>query len=228
MTKEQQGYRKTGLLGGSFNPLHIGHLRLCMEMIEQAHIDQIELIPAHIPPHKEISDILPFEMRFAMLESAIADHADICVNPLEKKRPGPSYTWDTLESVVNQRPESQFCFIMGDCDLLTVPKWYRGRDIPQLCDIFVVGRTGAGKDRLSDFITDFWDAKRAGNDSWVVNQGRRIRYFSLPRIDISSSMIRSRWLEGRSIDWLVPAEVKKYLDSCRYEVENIWSKRSCT
>ncbi|MFP4128737.1 MAG: nicotinate-nicotinamide nucleotide adenylyltransferase, partial [Desulfonatronovibrio sp.] len=99
MEKQSSNKNKTcvGLLGGSFNPLHIGHLRVCAEMLEQAGLDQVELVPTHIPPHKHIDYILPFDLRRAMLESSVKDYAKIRVNPLESKRSGPSYTYDTLQ-----------------------------------------------------------------------------------------------------------------------------------
>ncbi|MFP4108806.1 MAG: nicotinate (nicotinamide) nucleotide adenylyltransferase [Desulfonatronovibrio sp.] len=224
MEKKSNNKNKTcvGLLGGSFNPLHIGHLRVCAEMLEQAGLDHVELIPTHIPPHKDIKDILPFDLRLAMLESSVKDFAKIRVNPLESKRSGPSYTYDTLQILVRDNPEKSYFFIMGDRDLLTMPKWHMGREIALLSNLLVVGRQGEDDREVDDFISGFWDVETRSKDFWQIHQGKQIRYLSVPRIDISSSMLRSRWLSGKSIDWLVPPEVAKYLDMYKEEVMNVW------
>lgn len=220
--KSDNNLPATGLLGGSFNPLHIGHLRLCMEILEQTEVERIELIPAHIPPHKDLKNILPFDMRCAMMESAVADIPQITVNRLERERPGPSYTYDTLKHFVLEKPRSRVIFIMGHSDLLTIPEWYRGREIPFLADLIVAGREGGDEKSLDSFISRLWDVQKLNRGLWTTGGGRTIRYLSIPRIDVSSSMIRARWLAGRSIDWLVPQKVKRHLDMCTGEIKSIW------
>lgn len=230
MEKKSSNYKnktRIGLLGGSFNPLHNGHLRVCIEMLEQAGLDHVELIPTHIPPHKEIEDILPFDLRCSMLESSVKDFEKIRVNPLESRRSGPSYTYDTLQILVRDNPENSYFFIMGDRDLLTMPKWHQGREIALLSNLLVVGRQGEDDRAVDDFIAGFWDVQKQSKGFWQIYQGKQIRYLSVPRIDISSSMLRSRWLSGKSIDWLVPDQVKGYLDMYRDEVSNIWQKSLC-
>lgn len=213
-----------GLLGGSFNPLHIGHLRVCTEMLEQAGLDHVELVPTHIPPHKGIEDILPFDFRCAMLEASVKNFEKIRVNPLESKRSGPSYTYDTLQILVRDNPETGYFFIMGDKDLLTMPKWHKGREIALLSNLLVVGRQGEDVQEVDDFIEGFWDIQKHSQGFWQIFQGKQIRYFTIPRIDISSSMLRSRWLAGKSIEWLVPEQAKRYLETYRDEVIKTWQK----
>ena len=216
---------KTGLLGGSFNPLHIGHLRLCVEIMERTDLDTVQLVPAYVPPHKDISDILPFDMRCSMLGSAVENTPGISVNTLEKERSGPSYTFDTLKTLISDHPRNRFYFIMGDNDLLTLPKWYRGRDIALLCDLIIAGREGESLRELDDFITGFWNVRKADDGLWMVGGGKSIRHISMPRLDVSSSMIRSRWLAGKNIRWLVPDPVKDYLDLYREEIQRVWGSR---
>ncbi len=215
---------RIGILGGSFNPLHIGHLRLCMEMLEQGELDNVQLVPAYSPPHKDLKNILPFNMRCAMIESAITDSAQVNINRLEKERPGPSYTFDTLQTLTSNNPDAHFFFIMGDNDLLTMPKWYRGREIAFISDLIIAGREGGNVKMLDEFISRFWDVQKQAEGLWLVNQGKKIRYFSVPRLDVSSSMIRSRWLAGKSIKWLVPDQVKKYLDLYEDETGKVWNE----
>lgn len=213
---------KIGLLGGSFNPLHIGHLRLSIEILEQAELDEVQLVPAYIPPHKNITDILPFEMRCSIIEESIEDSPGISLNRLERKRTGPSYTYDMLNSFKVENPELSPAFIMGDNDLLTMPHWYRCHEIPQLSELLIVGRDGCDMNQVNDFILNFWPAQKVGDSSWSIEGGKGIRYFSVPRLDVSSTLIRSRWLEGMSIDWLVPVSGVKILHHFSKEVEQIW------
>ncbi len=215
---------RTGLLGGSFNPLHIGHLRLCVEILEQTSLNRVQIVPAYIPPHKDIKTILPFETRSAMIEASIENFSGISVNYLEKERSGPSFTFDTLQTLTRENPDEQFVFIMGDSDLLSMPKWYKGREIGYLSDLIVVSREGDDGKTLDDFISSFWDAQKQAKGMWQINQGRQISYLSVPRIDVSSSMIRSRWLAGKSVQWLVPDQVKNYLDLNEDKISRFWGK----
>ncbi len=212
---------RIGLLGGSFNPVHIGHLRLCLEMLEQAGLDRVELVPAFIPPHKELKLVLPFDLRRAMLEGAIEGKQGMEVNCMEKERPGPSYTFDTLQAYIRDNPGHELFFILGDSDLFTVPKWHRGREIAYLSNLLVIGREGE-ESGVAGFTREFWNVRRLDEHSWQLKEGREIKYLSVPRLDISSTMIRTRWLAGRSIDWLVPRAVQDILDAHAHEVRAVW------
>ncbi len=221
MSEKQVRNQNIGLLGGSFNPVHIGHLRLGLEMLEQAGLDRVQFVPAYIPPHKDSKRVLPFDMRRDMLESSIQGWSSLEVNCMEKNRPGPSYTLDTLESYVQEYPGQEPFFILGDGDLLTMPNWHRGREIPYLSNLLVIGREGEDAE-IAEFISGFWESFQVQDYIWQVKKGREIRYLSVPRIDVSSSMIRARWLAGKSIDWLVPESVQKYLRARSGEVQGIW------
>lgn len=215
---------KTGLLGGSFNPLHVGHLRLCVEVMERCSLDHIQLIPAYKPPHKDLQNILPFDMRCSMIESSIRDLAAISLNRMEKERPGPSYTYDTLQTLMENDPCSRFFFIMGGNDLLTMPKWYKGHEIGLMSDIIVAGREGQGLESAEEFISGFWGAESMEQGRWLIPRGGHIQYIPIPRLDISSSVIRARWMAGKNIQWLVPEGVRAFLESYADEVKNIWQE----
>ena len=216
---------RIGLLGGSFNPVHIGHLRLCLEMLEQAGLDRVELVPAYIPPHKDPAGILPFGMRLRMLQESIDGVAGLEVNPLEQDRPGPSYTLDTLKAYRSEYPEYELNFILGDRDLFTLPKWHRGQEIARLSNLLVIGRQG-GHSQVGVFASRFWKVSQHKESCWELENGRRISFYSVPRLEISSSMIRSRWLAGQSIDWLVPFGVRDILTGSSGEVRTVWEKSS--
>ena len=216
---------RIGLLGGSFNPVHIGHLRLCLEMLEQAGLDRVELVPAYIPPHKDPAGILPFEMRVRMLQSCIEGIGGLKINLMEQDRPGPSYTLDTLKTYMHANPGHEVNFILGDTDLFTLPKWHHGRDIAYLSNLLVIGREG-GQSGVEAFIREFLRISRQEGNCWELENGRRISFYCVPRLDISSSMIRSRWLDRKSIDWLVPSRVRDMLESSSGEVRSVWGKNS--
>ncbi|WP_291320357.1 nicotinate (nicotinamide) nucleotide adenylyltransferase [Desulfonatronospira sp.] len=214
-----------GLLGGSFNPVHIGHLRLCLEVLEQAGLDRVDLVPAYMPPHKDQAGILPFDLRLRMLQESIDGISGLEVNPLEQDRPGPSYTLDTLKAYVQEYPGYELNFILGDMDLFTLPQWHRGEEIARLSNLLVIGRQG-GHSQVGDFVSRFWKVEQESEKCWELETGRRISFYSVPRLEISSSMIRSRWLAGKSIDWLVPAEAESILANCSHEVSSIWEQES--
>ncbi|WP_291323305.1 nicotinate (nicotinamide) nucleotide adenylyltransferase [Desulfonatronospira sp.] len=214
---------RVGLLGGSFNPVHIGHLRLCLEMLEQAGLDRVELVPTYIPPHKAPEGILPFEMRVSMLQSCTWETSGLEVNLIERERPGPSYTLDTLKTYMHANPGHEINFILGDTDLFTLPKWHHGRDIACLSNLLVIGREG-GQSRVDAFIKEFLGASIQEGNSWLLENGRRISFYCIPRLDISSSMIRDRWLARKSIDWLVPATVKDILAGSSGKVRSVWEQ----
>jgi nicotinate-nucleotide adenylyltransferase len=127
-----------------------------------------------------------------------------------------------LQALIKDDSSSRFFFIMGSNDLLTMSKWYKGREIALLSDIIVAGREGLDVKTTDDFISGFWDVQKKAQGKWLVNQGKYIEYISIPRLDISSSVIRAGWLAGKSVDWLVPEGVKICLDLYRDEVQRIW------
>ncbi len=104
---------KIGILGGSFNPVHNGHVRMAIEVLERLSLDRVELVPAKQPPHKQEGDILPFDLRLELVNQAIDGVPGLGSNPLEGEREGPSYTCDTLNCYRTEQPDSDFFFIVG-------------------------------------------------------------------------------------------------------------------
>ncbi len=218
---EGRNKKRAGLFGGSFNQVHVGHLRLCLEMLEQAGMDQVQLVPAHVPPHKEAEHVLAFDLRRAMLEDSIKGMSGLDINCMERDRPGPSYTYDTLKLYSRQHPDHELFFILGYPDLLTLPKWYRGMELAFISNLLVVGREGNQED-FARMAADFWKARQLDEHHWQVEEGRQVQYFTIPRLDISSSMIRARWLARKSVDWLIPVAVHRYLDAYSDQIRAVW------
>ena len=215
--------KRIGLLGGSFNPVHIGHLRLALEVGEKMELAEVHLVPAYIPPHKG-RNVLPFEWRAEMLEQSIQGVDGLKINLMEKERSEPSYTYVTLKSFLRRDPETELFFILGSLDLLTVPQWFKGKELPYLAHFVVADRHGQPEDEIDEFVTSFWSAHKMTSGEWSIKGGKRIYFFSLPRLDISSSLVRRKWLKKERITFLVPDAVECFLLKKMEQVKKYWTE----
>ncbi|WP_043630359.1 nicotinate (nicotinamide) nucleotide adenylyltransferase [Desulfovibrio sp. TomC] len=201
----------TGIFGGTFNPVHIAHVRAAIEVAEALGLAGVELLPAARPPHKASGALLDFPLRLALCRAAVAGLPGFSVNPLEGDRPGPSYTCDTLAALMASRPGEQFCFILGMGDLMCLPSWKNGLALGQLAHLAVHSRAGQGLADFCAFLADHAEAMGASPTTdptiWTLPADRYIRYVPVPRLDISASDIRERWCRGRRIDGLVSQSV---------------------
>ncbi|CCH50422.1 nicotinate (nicotinamide) nucleotide adenylyltransferase [Pseudodesulfovibrio piezophilus] len=216
---------KIGILGGSFNPIHIGHIRMGIEVLERLGLDRVELVPAKRPPHKDGSDILPFDLRLELVERAIVGIPGLGSNALEGERAGPSFTCDTLHCYQSRQPKSKISFILGASTFLELPSWRRGVEIPEMASLVVVNRWTAS-DKVAGFIADHWPgAEPQGEGKWVFSTGQTIDLLDIPRMDIKAGHIRRRWLEKRNLRFLVPQAVEAVLEEKAALVEESWGKR---
>lgn len=217
---------KIGILGGSFNPVHNGHVRMAIEVLERLSLDRVELVPAKQPPHKQEGDILPFDLRLELVNQAIDGVPGLGSNPLEGEREGPSYTCDTLNCYRTEQPDSDFFFIVGASTFLELDQWRRGLEIPSMASIAVVNRWDAAT-AVAGFIKAHWpEAKQEPEGVWIFPEGHTIRLVDIPRLDIKGRHIRERWLERRSLRFLVPPGVETFLEDHTAEVQKYWGKRS--
>ncbi|MDR4948662.1 nicotinate-nucleotide adenylyltransferase [Neobacillus cucumis] len=181
--------KKVGILGGTFNPPHYGHLLIANEVLSELDLDIIWFMPNHEPPHKKKPDSVKDEERLRMLELAITGNTNFSVQPIELKRTGPSYTVDTMKILNENYPEYQFFFIIGADMIEYLPKWH---DI----DILVNLVQFVGVERPSyNHQTDY-----------------PVLYIDVPSIDVSSSMIRDRVKRGKSVRYLLPDSVIDYIE----------------
>ncbi|MBQ3058729.1 MAG: nicotinate (nicotinamide) nucleotide adenylyltransferase [Desulfovibrio sp.] len=221
------------LYGGSFNPPHVGHLRLAVEAREMlgSLISSVEMLPCANPPHKSADNLLPFEIRAAMLEAAVAPFADVHCNRLEGQRPGASYTWDTLYAIREAEPGRPLFFLLGSQDYALLPTWRNGLSLPQLCHLLVAPRDAT----FADFLTisrHLWHnasekGKLCPGVRCVRLPGMGMTLFAdIPWMDISASRIRSLWLTGRSIRYLVPDVVLQMLTEQRQTVTDHWKEKN--
>jgi nicotinate-nucleotide adenylyltransferase len=187
---------RLGLLGGTFNPPHIGHLVCAQEAWAQLGLDRVLLVPVHEPPHKETSGDPGVEARVALCEAAVAGDDRLGVSRVDADVPGRSYTVDTLNRLHDARPEDQLTFIVGGDMAASLPQWREPRAILELCTIGAAARDGVGRDAVLERL-----------DRELPGAPDRIRFFDMPRIDVSSTLIRRRVAAGEPVRYLVPDAV---------------------
>ena len=220
-----------GIFGGTFNPVHLGHMRLVLEVMESVRPARLDLLPSARPPHKGGRRLLPFDLRVELLNAAIAGMDNVCVNTLENERETPSYTVDTLRIYREREPGSRLFFILGAEDFSLIATWQQWEMLPYLADIVVVPRSGAAEEVFSDTVRDLWpkavptDAPFGAADvaysiPGVADAGRFI-HLPLPRLDIRAELIRERLLAGRSAKFLVPDAVHALLEA-HPEAVTVW------
>lgn len=198
-----------GLLGGSFNPVHNGHLRMAIEVGERLGLERVDLMPAKVPPHKGSQGLLDFELRVDLLRAAVAGVAGLGVSDIEGRLPVPSYSYATLARIGRDCPGTHHVFVLGAADLLTLPSWHRGLELPLLTDIVVVDRMGLGSAAVAEFLNRHWTLSGEETGVWTLKGGRRVFFVSVPRIDISASMVRDRFCAGRELSGLVPDVIRQ-------------------
>jgi nicotinate-nucleotide adenylyltransferase len=188
---------KVGLLGGTFNPPHIGHLVCAQEALAQLELDRVLLVPVHEPPHKGVETDPGVAHRVELCRRAAAGEPGLELSLADADVPGPSYTVDTLRRLHERCPGDELTFIVGGDMALSLPTWREPARILELAELGVAEREGV---RRADIA-----ARLAGLDL------ERIRFFDMPRLDISSSLIRRLVAAGRPIRHLVPEAVEAYV-----------------
>lgn len=186
--------RQIGIFGGSFDPIHLGHLIVAEFAREQLGLDEVRLIPARLPPHKQSRSLTAPSARLDMVELALAGNPGLVADSRELRREGPSYTIDTLESLKSEDPKADLFLLLGADMLADLPNWHRPEDVQSIATLVLADRAEA--------------SPHHGNDP-PIRPGRRL---DMPRIDISSSLIRQRHSAGLSIRYLVPAAVAAYIE----------------
>jgi nicotinate-nucleotide adenylyltransferase len=205
---------RIGILGGTFNPIHLAHLRIAEEVREACALDQVLFMPAAMPPHKELAGNTSFAHRLAMVEAAIADNPSFVATDLEARRGGKSYSVHTLEILHQQAPGNDYFFIIGMDSFLEITLWKDYQRLFELTNLVVAARPGfAGEDPLNllpvairgRFCYDS-GAKKLRHSS-----GTSLFFVEETQLAISSSGIRDLCAQGRSIRYLVPEAVYGYI-----------------
>lgn len=229
---DTSGQRPPGraLLGGSFNPPHIGHLRLAIEVREALGplVDSLVLVPCGNPPHKRAESLLPFALRAEMTRAAVRGLPGISVSEEEGERQGYSYTWDTLSRFREKLPGRELYFVIGTPDFALLHTWRRGLELSQLCQFIVVARGEQTEEPFVQAARRHWPGVRSVApvlpDSLCMElpDGGRVHYLPLPWLAVSASRIRERWLRRQNVDFLIPRAVDELLRVRHAEVAAHW------
>jgi nicotinate-nucleotide adenylyltransferase len=192
--------KRIGIMGGTFDPIHYGHLLAAEECRRKLTLDRIVFVPTGAPPHKRNRFVTSSEDRYAMTLLATAGVREFSVSRTEIDRSRPSHTVDTLKEFLRQRvPPPELFFITGLDALLGIDTWKDYMQLPSLCTLVTATRPGYSV---------------AGVDALPLDIRRVLKLIEIPQFAISSTEIRSRAKEGRSIRFLVPHLVENYIESC--------------
>lgn len=191
---------KVGILGGTFDPIHTGHLILAEAAYESFSLDYVLIMPNGNPPHKAGQVNATMEQRTRMAELAVADNPHLKVSDFEKTPQDYHYTYETLEFLKKEHPDTDYYFILGADSLVHFHTWMEPRRICEACSILAATRDHMESEELTARI---WELSRVF--------GAHIYPMETPNIDISSNMIRERVRTGRSIRYYVPEAVEEYI-----------------
>jgi nicotinate-nucleotide adenylyltransferase len=198
---DSQGSERLGVFGGTFDPFHTGHLVAAQDVLEKLGLARIVFVPAGLPPHKGTGEVTPGEVRLRMVREAVAADLRFDVSEIEVERDGPSWTVDTLRALTDLHPGSALHLIMGADQWAGFPGWRDPRGVAALARIVVMSRSGDGPDER---VPGFADGPPPP-----------FRAVEVTRLDISSTELRRRVREGRSIRYLVPDSVDRLIEAKR-------------
>jgi nicotinate-nucleotide adenylyltransferase len=192
---------RIGIFGGTFDPVHMGHLILAEQCRAQANLDEVWFVPSAQPPHKSDKSVTRFEQRCDMLELAIAGHSAFRVDRIEKELPEPSYTARTLSELHTRHPGNEFFLLLGSDCLPDLPGWYEPRLVIERAGLVVVPRPGVM----------LWTAERLAAALSLDVSAVRLRFVACPMIEIASRELRRAITDGMSIRYMVPRAVEEYI-----------------
>jgi nicotinate-nucleotide adenylyltransferase len=192
--------KRIGILGGTFNPIHLGHLLIAQDALEQLRLDCVKFIPTAMPPHKQYEGNVPAAKRLAMVRLAVRGNPRFEVDDLEIRRGGTSYTVDTLMELRRRNPRARWFFIIGADSLRELHRWREVRSLVRLCSFVTLARPG-------------FDSRPVLDPALDAATRRRLRQHALRghACQIASRDIRARVARGRSIRYLVPDAVFRYI-----------------
>jgi nicotinate-nucleotide adenylyltransferase len=190
---------RLGILGGTFNPPHLAHLVCAQEAHRELALDRVLLIPAAIPPHKPVEQEPGAKHRLQMCQLAVGDDQRFQVSDVELRREGPSYTVDTLDVLSSQATNDELVLILGGDIAAGLPEWHRPERVLELATVAIAQRRGTPREQVQRALARLRGSERA-------------RFFEMPRIEISSTMVRRRVGGGLPIRYFVPDQVLDYIE----------------
>lgn len=200
---------RLGIFGGTFDPVHYGHLLLAEICRQELALDEVRFVPAGNPPHKS-GDISEGHARADMVQLAVSGYAEFTVDRREIRRAGPSFTVLTLDEMTQDNPDSELFFLMGADSLSDFPTWREPERILELSTVVAVNRPGVESPVLNGLTTEM------GSLDWS-----RIQLLSMPGTDISASDLRIRVRDGRGLRFLTPRAVEAFLTEHKLYEESL-------
>jgi nicotinate-nucleotide adenylyltransferase len=192
---------RIGVFGGSFDPVHMGHLTIAQDAVEQLELNRLIFVPAAVPPHKQDKTLVEGRHRFEMLQLATEANLSFEVSDMELQRGGISYTFDTIKQIQFEHPGAELFFIIGLDSLAELHLWRNIEPLLELCTVVPFARGGEDPARVAEQIQL--------SNAWKTKLLERL--IRIHEIEISASDIRMRQAEGLSIRYLVPPEVEMYI-----------------
>jgi nicotinate-nucleotide adenylyltransferase len=193
---------RIGIFGGTFDPVHMGHLILAEQCRDQAKLDEVWFLPSYRPPHKSEQAVTRFEQRCDMIELATAGHPAFKLDRIEKELPPPSYTAETLAELHRRHPGNELFLLMGSDGLPDLPGWYQPVRVVEQAGLVVVPRPGVM----------LWTAERLAAALKLPDPSvLRLRFVACPMIEIASRELRRAMADGMSIRYMVPRSVEEYI-----------------
>lgn len=180
--------KQVGILGGTFNPVHLVHLVMADQAGKNLGLDEVYLMPSYQPPHVDEKKTIDASHRLKMLELAIADNPFLKIETIELTRKGKSYTYDTMKALTQNNPETDYYFIIGGDMVEYLPKWYKIDELVTMVNFVGIQRTG-----------------------YTIESPYPVIWVDVPEIDISSTKIRQKIQQGCSVRYLVPDKVIDYI-----------------
>lgn len=204
-----QQLKSLGILGGTFNPIHYGHIVAAECVRDACQLDQVLFVPAARPPHKDLDEVLDSQHRYQMVKMAVQEAPNFAVSSIELDRKGLSYTVETIAAYLAKYPGVEIFFILGVDALQLINTWKDVNRLIKICNFIVVTRPGYQLNKEDECFREipaaFWE---------------KVIVVPVPGLYISSSEIRQRVAEGKTIKYLVPAVVEKYIaDNNLYQDE---------
>lgn len=234
----------TGIFGGTFNPVHTAHVRLACAVADALGLDRVELTPGAVPPHKSAQGILPFDLRCALLEAAVAGQPRLVVSRLEADLPPPSYTWNLITAWRKAHGGEIPLFIVGAEDFSQLESWKYGGALARITSFLVVPRGRADETSFREMCERLCPGTQVHalgpDDDLPANFAVRdtdgppllaaplsdetiALYLPLPLLDISASAVRIHWMRNEPIQALLPDSVLSLLDAHAGEIRKHWS-----
>ena len=193
---------RLGLYGGTFDPVHYGHLLLAEQCREQCRLDEVRFLPSGNPPHKQSGEMTSGQLRTEMLELALAGHPEFVVDRRELDRDGTTYTVDTLAEFAAEDSERELFFLMGADSLHDLPNWREPQRICELATIVAVNRGDRPLPSLEDIQRTLGEAVAS-----------RIEIVTMPGIDLSATDLRRRVRDRHSIRFMTPRAIEVFIDA---------------